>query len=61
MFGSESDDESWREGFSDFMRNVRIVKEEIIEAYIDYIEKVAAVASVIIHDNAPQSFDLSEC
>ena len=42
MFGSESDDESWREGFSDFMRNVRIVKEETIEAYIDYIEKVAA-------------------
>lgn len=30
------------EGFSDFMRNVRIVKEETIEAYIDYIEKVAA-------------------
>ena len=42
MFGSGFDDEDWKDGFSDFMRSTRIVKEETIEAYIDYIEKVAA-------------------
>ena len=42
MFGSNSEDSLWKEGFKDFMRSTRMVKEDTIESYIDYIEKVAA-------------------
>ena len=60
MFGSGFDDEDWKDGFSDFMRSARMVKEETIEAYIDYIEKVAAKLGKRSEDLAGSSERLNE-
>lgn len=42
MFDGGYDATSWKEGFRDFMRSTRMVKEDTIESYVGDIENVAA-------------------
>ncbi len=60
MFGSGVDEESWQDGFRDFMRNTRMVSESTIEEYIKYIGIVAIELGKKVEELAGNKEQLNE-